>query len=172
MHIGRSNFGGNCMINFYCLACVISQISQYYVQIYLNNTAQFFCNSFDIRGGGGVVGREKVLCHSYGGCDAHPFNLQACLMSQWVEMFWGHLEGIRVARLCSFVSPSMPCGNSECSLRCPGERSLPQATGSFSLGTSLLNRGEHSGLVPAILPMRSLRPWRDGTTLQSCNLLH
>lgn len=58
----------------------------------------------------GLVQRLRVLCHSYGGCDAPSFNLRACLKTYWAEKFWGHLERIREARLCSFVS-LMHCGN-------------------------------------------------------------
>lgn len=77
-------------------------------------------------------------------------------------MFWGHLEGIRVARLCSFVSPPMPCGNSECSLDVLEREPFPKQQEALVLEPALLTRGEDSGLVPAI-PTRSLRMWRDGT---------
>ena len=85
-HTEGSSLGGNCVINFCCLARPISQISQHFVLDLLQWHSIVFSNSFDVRVEV-LVWRGRVLCHPYGGCDARSFNLWACLKARWAEMF-------------------------------------------------------------------------------------
>lgn len=75
-----------------------------------------------------------------------------------------------MARLCSFVS-LMSCGNSECCLRCPGERTLSQGTASSVLDPSLLNPGEGPDSVPGGSPQDTSEDVERENALQSCSQL-